>query len=138
MKEKNLNKIFSSLLIIASLFCAFFFVTDLGLIETSFLSYHVTRTIAIAVTEAFVVVSLISMTVISKELVKTKLYILAVFPAEILRIIVMTSAWSWFDRGTDNGVLMFRLVMGGVFAIWLVCIAIFIYIVLKNNEKKKA
>ena len=137
MLKKNVNCIFTALLVIAVLFCTFFFVTDTGLIETSFLSYHVTRTFVMAAAEILLTVSLVVMCIRSKETVKQKPYLLAVFPAEIVRLIVVTSVWNWFDRGTADGMMKFRLVMSAAFVICLACIIVFLYTVLKKTNKQK-
>ena len=137
MLKKNVNCIFTALLIIAALFCTFFFVTDSGLIETSFLSYHVTRTFAMAASEILLTACLIVMCIRSKAAVKQKPYSLAVFPAEIVRLIVVTSVWNWFDRGTADGMVKFRLVMSAAFVIWLASIIVFLYTVLKETTKQK-
>lgn len=137
MLKKNVNYIFTALLIIAALFGTFFFVTDTGLLETSFLSYHVTRTFVMIAAEILLTVSLVVMCISSGGIVKQKPYSLAVFPAEIIRWVVMMSVWNWFDRGTADGMMKFRLVMSAAFVIWLACIIVFLYTVLKKTNKQK-
>lgn len=137
MAKKRFNITVATLLSGCILYWVFFLINIATGIFASFFEYHITLTLSFSITTSFCFLYLILLCITSKDYIKQHPFMLMVFPADIIRLIVYISSWNWFSRTTQASIIGQKIVIIVVFIIWLVTLINFIYHIFKNNIRRK-
>ncbi len=137
MIKKRLNVVFAFLLFVCVVYWLLFLLNIATGLFNDFFGYHVSRDLSFIICTVSGFLFMIVLCILSRDYIKQNKLMLAVFPADIIRLFVYANCWNWFDRTTEASQTGLNAVIIISFAIWLVFVINFIYRIFRNNIEPK-
>ncbi len=133
MAKKRFNTAVAILLSGCVVYWLFFLLNIATGLFNEFFGYHVSRDLSFIICTVCGFLFMILLCISSRDYIKQNKLMLAVFPADIIRLFVYANCWNWFDRADEASQTGMKAVIIVTFAIWLVFVINFIYRIFKNS-----